>query len=206
MYLMNMNVTFETAYRRLTTLERSFVDDFVLQIEQQAERSGRPMMDVLQSITVDQYGPRERDMLSRQLVCVAVSDRVRDLMEAQNISARRIVKELSYLAFSSIDHFRRPDAMLADGGAFELDYATPEQRAAVREVETDEAPRTGIIKTKIKLHDKLGALRMLGQIRGLFNGDGDPINPERWAAEGGIPSDASEESAEDRYRRLVDGQ
>lgn len=195
-------ITFEPPYRQLEPAARVFVDDLVARIEKASEVTGRPMFELL-----GEYEPtaREFEHLQRALTRAAVFDRVRDLTEAQNVSARRIVKEVAAIAFSSIDHYRRPDAFL-EGGVFELEYATPEQRAAVKEVKVEESVRTGNVKMEIKLHDKLAALRMLGQIQGLFNGDGDPINPDKWAEAGGIPTNATSEEAADQYARFIDGE
>lgn len=201
-------ISYEPPYRQLDQAARQMVDDLIRKIERQSDITGAPLFDILAS-----YQPTEREItfLARGLVRAAIFDRVRDLTDAQNVTPRRIIKELEALAFSSIDHFRKPGASLdygtgvselliaADGGLFELEYATPEQRAAVKEVEIEENARTGKIKTKIKLHDKLAALRMLGQIRGLFNADGDPINPEKWVEGGGIPVDSSQETAAEIY-------
>ena len=207
-------ISFETAYRQLPAADRAFVDDFVSRIEAVSERSGQEMQAILIALDFDSLPVRDREHLSRALVRSAIAERVRDLTEAQNVSARRIMKEIAALAFSSIDHYRRPGASLQfgiaeyegfDGGLFELEYATPEQRAAVKEVEIEEQVRSGKIKTKIKLHDKLGALRMLGQIRGLFDQDGNAVNPELWAQEGGVPVAASLDDVQDLYAQVING-
>lgn len=197
------NMRFEPAYRQLSPAHRAFVDEFVSRVERVAESSGRDMQEVLGS-----YEPateRESTALASALVCTAISDRVRELIEAQNVSARRIIKEIAAIAFSSIDHFRLPANALDDGRMqFDLSRATPDQRAAVKEVEVTESPRAGTVNLKFKLHDKLGALRMMGQIKGLFNADGDAVDPAKWASDGAIPSDASPEAAADRYARLIE--
>lgn len=196
-------LAFEPIYRQLPPAERAFVDDFVTRIEKASELSGRGMWEVL-----GEYQPTDREAAVLRLgnVRAAISDRVRDLVEAQNISARRIVKEIAAIAFSSIDHFRMNAASLYDSD-FELENATPEQRAAVKEIQIEESARTGKIKTTIKLHDKLGALRMLGQIQGLFNSDGDPINPDKWAENGAVvPLDSTAQDVQMQYARLIDGE
>lgn len=193
---------FEPAYRQLAPADRAFVDEFVSRIERASELSARPMFDVL-----SEYRPvseREQGALSSVLVRSAISDRIRDLVEAENVSPRRIMKEIAAIAFSSLDHYRLPENALDDGRMqFDLGRATPEQRSAVREVDIEESVRGGTVKLKFKLHDKIAALRMMGQIRGLFNSDGDAINPEAWASAGGIPADASDEEAAERYSRLI---
>lgn len=207
-------IRYESSYRQLDNAARMMVDDLISRIEATSDRTGAPLFEVLGRYVPD---AREQEMLSRPIVKAAVFDRIRDLTEAQDISPRRIMKEIAALAFSSIDHFRKPGGLLSDGleldpnamfsdggGLFELEYATPEQRAAVKEVEIEEQVRTGKIKTKIKLHDKLGALRMLGQIRGLFDDDGNAINKEAWVAGGvGIAATASVQEASDAYARLI---
>lgn len=205
--------TFETAYRQLTGVDRVFVDSFVQVVERVSETTGRDLSSVLTEVDVASLPAREQEFLARPLIRVAISERIRDLTEQQNVSARRILKEIASIAFGNIDHFRRPNTHLHygleehegyDGGLFELDYATPEQRAAVKEVEVEESVRTGKIRTKIKLHDKLGALRALGQIKGLFDQDGNATNAELWASDGAIPIDATVQDSDDIWSRERD--
>lgn len=202
-------ISYEPPYRQLDPAARAMVDDLISRIEKASDLTGQALFDILAG-----YQPTERELafIARPIVKAAIYERVRDLTEAQNISARRIIKEIAAIAFGNIDHFRRPGGQLHDtlgpdphvmAGLFELEYATPEQRAAVKEVEIEEQARTGKIKTKIKLHDKLGALRMLGQIQGLFDGDGNATNPDAWAAGGGIVTSASEQDAAEAYARFI---
>lgn len=195
------NINFEPPYRQLDPAARAMVDDLISRIESVSDLTGQALFDVLGAYVPTE---RERAFMLRPIVTAAIYERVRDLTEAQNISARRILKEISAIAFGNIDHFRKPEAYLNDpGGVFELEYATPEQRAAVKEVEIEESARNGTVKTKIKLHDKLAALRMLGQIQGLFDKDGNATNPDKWASGGGIVASASEQDAAEAYARFI---
>lgn len=196
---------FETAYRQLTTVERAFVDDFVSRVEHVHETTGRDLLDVLQTIDVKTLPERDQAQLSRALVRVAIQDRVQDLKDAQNISPRRITKRLAAMAFSTIDDFRTPGASIMQDDAFDLDMATPEQRSAVKKVKFKHNIRTGQAEFEFELHDSLRAMTLLCQLAGYLNKDAEPINSEKYAAQGGIPSTASDQDAQDAYYRAMQG-
>lgn len=194
--------TFETAYRQLAQADRAFVDDFVARIEQVHETTGRELFDVLGSIDLATLGERDQGFLGKAIVRAAVSERVKDLKEAQNINPRRIVKRIASLAFTSLNDFYVPGASNIVE-AFDLESATPEQRAAIKEVEVEESARTGRIKIKFKLHDPTPHLRMLAQIGGLFDKDGEVTDRELWAAQGAIPTTATVEDLQDVYHKMI---
>lgn len=200
-----MNISFDPAYRQLAPHERAFVDELVLRVEKTSEQTGRDMRDVLADVQPSVMDNRAQAMLTRPLVTAAISDRVKELIEAQNISARRIVKEFAIIAFSAIDDFRVTDSL-----EFDLDQATPEQRRALSQIEHESTvnPRTGSTtnKLKLKMHDKIAALNALAKIRGLFNADGDPIDPEKWIAEGGVLINETAQEAASKYERFMNGE
>lgn len=205
-YVASMNeiarFTFETAYRQLAQADRAFVDDFVARIEQVYETTGRDLFEILGSIDYDTLSERDQGYLAKSIVRAAVSERVKDIKEAQNVNPRRIVKEFATLAFTTLNDFFDPEApTIAD--AFDLRGATPEQRAAIKEVEVEESARTGRIKVKFKLHDRMAPLRELAKIAGLYDQDGEVVNRELWAAEGAIPSTATVEDLADEYQKMI---
>lgn len=101
------------------------------------------------------------------------------------VTADRVIRELSRLAFSDPRSLYRPDGTLKPPCEWDDDTA-----AAVASVETDEERTTGltgqtstvVTTTKVKRHDKRGPLELLGKHLGLFKDkleltgkDGGPI-------------------------------
>lgn len=194
-------ISFEPAYRQLAPQEKAFVDEFVARIERAAELSGAPLADVLVSQDLSRLDDRSQAFLHRELVRAAISDRIRELTEAQNVSARRIMKSIAAVAFSSMENY----LTVNEWGQPEFDFSnlTPEQWEAIKSVETTESKREGTVKVKVQLHDKLAALRMNGQIMGLFDENGDAANPEKWAEQGAIAETATIEDAASEYERFI---
>ena len=204
--------TFETAYRQLSSVDRAFVDSFVARVELTSDTTRQDLDTVLAGIDVESLPAREQEHLTRAVVRAAISERVRDLKEAQNISPRRIAKRFAAMAFSSIDDFRRPAASLSyglaehegfDGGLFELEYATPEQRWAVESIEVEEMVRSGKIRTKIKLRDPTPYLMKLAEVAGMFDREGNVTNPEFWAIDGTVSVDKPLDELADDYARVA---
>lgn len=194
--------TFESAYRQLAQADRAFVDDFVMRIEQVHETTGRELFEILGSIDFATLGERDQGYLAKSIVRAAVSERVKDIKEAQNVNPRRIVKEFATLAFTTLNDFFDPEALtIAD--AFDLRTATPEQRAAIKEIEVEESARTGRVKVKFKLHDRMGPLRELAKIAGMYDKDGEVVNRELWAAQGALPTTATVQDLQDEYQRMI---
>jgi hypothetical protein len=106
------------------------------------------------------------------------------------VSLESVLAETATVAFSNIDDYIE---RLDDGGAtVNLRKATREQMAAVAEITIDEIVSGGkddqerVKRTRIKLHPKLTALRMLGQHFNAWTpprpGDGDPLGTLRGEA------------------------
>lgn len=194
------NFSFEPAYRQLDQAARAFVDDFVTRVEAVSERENRELFDVLGDWPSDMLSARDIDQLGRVLVKTAVFERIRDLTEQQNVSPRKVLKEIAAIAFGNIDHFRKTGS----DEEFSLEYATPEQRKAVKEVEIVENTRSGQVRSKYKLHDKMGALRLLAQINGLLDENGNPI-ASAWKDVGPITASDTTQSASEKYGKVISG-
>lgn len=198
--------SFESAYRQLAAHDRAFVDDFVARVERIHDATGRDMSDVLQGIDVAGLPPRDQEHLSRSLVRVAIQDRVQEIKDDENVSLRRITKRLAAMAFSSIDDFRVPGATGFDAGSFDLDVATPEQRSAIKKIKIKESVRGGTSDLEFELHDSMRAITLLCQLRGYLDGEGEANDPRSAAIQGGIPSTATHDEAQDSYAALRDAQ
>lgn len=194
--------TFDSAYRQLAQIDRAFVDDFVARIEDVHDKTGRDLFEILGTVDFRALPERDQSHLAKSIVRAAIAERIKDLKEAQNVNPRRITKRIASLAFTSLNDFYVPGAY-SIAEAFDLDSATPEQRAAIKEVEVIEEVRTGRVKVKFKLHDPTPHLRMLAQLAGLFDAEGNVTNHADWAASGGIPTTATLDDLTDAYQRMI---
>lgn len=188
-------ITFESAYRQLPQSDRAFVDSFVARIELTADTTGQSLQDCLAGIDTGNLPARDLEHLSSALVRSAISERIKDLTEAQNISPRRLIKRAAALAFASLDDFYDPDA-----DRFKFQIGTPEQRATVKKYKITESVRNGTVTTEIELKDDVKMLIALMTKQGLLDRDGEPINPEIWRDAGAIKDDTTLEELADQYR------
>lgn len=95
------------------------------------------------------------------------------MAEKHNVTQDSIMRELAKMAFSSLGDLIEVDS--EGNGWINLERLSDEQRAAVSEFTVDEYKEgrgedsRAVKKTKIKFHDKLGALNSLARILGIFN-------------------------------------
>lgn len=157
---------FETAYKQLQPGERAFVDDFISSMETVAIRSG-DRLDAINPATVADNSERTTDFLARALVRAAISERVRDITDQMELSAHRVIKELSSIAFASIGDYMTVDEFTGQPH-FNLASCTPEQLAAIASIEIEESPKGGR-KFKFKMHDKLAGLDKFMRYMGLLS-------------------------------------
>ncbi len=187
-------ITFISAYRQLSPVEKRFVDDYVEKMEQAAARAQeRLSLQLHRPVQVDQAG-----MLQRPMVKAAISERVTELIERNELTPERVIKELTSIAFAnhndylSISYDGRP--------SYDLSKCTPEQLAAVKKI-TYEQTSTGSERLVFETHDKLAALDRLAKYMGLLELD----NPH-WRSSQARPiieQGASTEQAADKYQRFI---
>ena len=90
----------------------------------------------------------------------------RMILEAKyDLRTERIYAEYAAIAFSD-----PADYLDSDGAVLPVEQIRPRARASIKEMETTRYPN-GRITTKLKLHDKGGALDALARIKGLFEKD-----------------------------------
>lgn len=205
-----MNVTFEPAYRQLRQTEKVFVDGYVNDLEDVAVSKNVPLTDAL-AMPVNVVDERSRDMLERPLVRAAIAERVRELNEALEITAYRVLKELKAISFGNMGDYGE----IGEDGWFTPDLAkcTPEQLSAIQSIETEETfrPNGGSTrKLKFKLYDKLTGLDKYMRYMGLLDSDNPHyIEQQRRLSKtgdiGGLPDGISDEQAADRYARHING-
>ena len=151
-------MTKESAVDRLTPRERRFAEEYVIDFNgrQAAIRAGYPKASASSVASKNTSRP---DMQAA----------IRELLEEPR--NQQALAHLEAVAFSNIKDYLQ---IAANTDKF-IDPARlpPEKAAALRKFEvkesTDKMGRP-VIDFRIELHDKLGALRKLGKILGLFPG------------------------------------
>lgn len=128
------------------------------------------------------YSPRTASRTGSDLMLdPRVQAEIKRLMDARSkrteISADRVVQELAKVGFASmrqfirVDHEGQPVIDLSDTPDDDLDALSEVSTETVLESRgggKNPPPPDVIRKTKIKLHDKLGALKALGDHLGVF--------------------------------------
>ncbi len=132
------------------------------------------------------YAPKNSDVQAAQLlrdpeVQVRLKELMDDRSQKTGVTAARVVEELAKIGFASMRHFMSID----EDGQPRIDLGhTPEDHLdALAEVQTETVLEGGsddpqhVRKTRIKLHDKLSALKLLAEHTGALK------TPERQAAD-----------------------
>lgn len=123
------------------------------------------------------YHPDQADhfgalLLNRQEVKRLVRRLMAEKASRLEIKADRVVEELARLGFSNVLDYMQPDEF----GSMRLDFSkvTRDQAAAIAEIREDNTGGTGdgqrkqIVRTTLKLADKLRALELIGKYLGLY--------------------------------------
>lgn len=206
-------MNFTSAYRQLEPVEKQFADGFVAALETRAVRAARRIIELLDEPMQRPADDREAMMLERPLVRAAIAERVKDIQDAADLSAYRVLKELSSVAFSNLADYMAVDSTDHDGRIynlinFDLARCTREQMAAIQSVDI-EFDASGMIakKIKFKLHDKVAGLDRFMRYMGLL----DPENPH-YRAETirkkeplGLPAHTTQSQAADAYAQFIEG-
>jgi phage terminase small subunit len=112
-------------------------------------------------------------LLSKPMMQQIIEEKQRKLQAKYDITVENVLKELSSVGFSKMNEFVQfgPDGVVLRDSR----DLTQAQLAAIAEVSETTTKDGGSIK--FKLHDKLEALKKLGEHLGLFNELGDKNNP-----------------------------
>lgn len=130
-------------------------------------------------------GSQAFDLLQKPEIQAFISELMKEREKRTGITSDRVVQELAKIGFASMRHFIRIDG---DGQPqIDLSFTDDDNLDALAEVQTETLTETRgrgeskevdvIRKTKIKLHDKLGALKELAEHTGVFaKRDADQVN------------------------------
>ena len=196
-------ITLISAYRQLSPAEKTFVDNYVKSLEADAERTGQRISNALYVAVGPDVLSKSRGMFDKPMVRAAIAERVNEVALASELSVRKVIKELTSVAFSSLGDFMKFDEFGVP--SYDFSKATPDQLAALKNWEHEENIRIGR-KIKFATHDKLKAIEMLARFMGLLEQD----NPH-WRADNKRPDvpeitqDATVGEAADLYSRMING-
>ena len=205
-------INFASSYELLQPSERSFVDDFLRALENEAEKRFERLTTTLERVTrsIDPATLDERtnDYFSRPMIRAAICERVENMARERDLTPQRIVQEHAVLALANMDDFIK---RYEDGRGAEVDLSgvTRAQMSAVQSIETEETygPRGTTRKIKLKLYNKQVSLDALAKFTGL-----DKADNVEYAAYKTLPKDmvklpasASVEQLADDYARLIGG-
>lgn len=119
-------------------------------------------------------------LLKDPMILAKIEELQKERREKFHLSADRVIEELCRIAFSNMDDFILIDA---DGTPIiDLSNTGRDEMAAISEITQDfytesrgknSVPGDQVKKTKIKYHDKLRALELLGRNLKLFDGVDD---------------------------------
>lgn len=210
-YTERMNaLTFASAYSQLRPTQKLYVDAYVADVEREAERRNERISNALHRVIPPEVVAASGGMLDISVVRIAIAERINDLAVASEITVSRWIKEVASIAFSSVENYQQVDEF--GQATIDLTRATPEALAAVKSVETEEAgspfERARKRKTKLILHDKMAALKMLGDYMGVMQPDNPHFraSQQRPASEPvALPPGATVADASDLYARTLDG-
>lgn len=203
-------LSFASAYKQLRPAQKAYVDAYVAETEREAvRRNERISLALFRAIPADVV-EASRGLLDMPLVRAAIVERINELAIASELTVQRVIKEIANMAFSTVESFM---TVGEDGQAYiDLNRATPEAMSAVKSIEVEETgsllERSHKRKTKVVLHDKIAAIKMLVDYMGI----NQPDNPF-WRADqarpahdrAALPDGTTADSAADIYGQLING-
>jgi phage terminase small subunit len=158
--------------RPLTTKQRRFVDEYLLDMNASAaaRRAG--------------YGDRSADrhgsfLTRRPNVAAAIEARLAERRARLQVNAERVIAELARIAFVDIGRimdWTKKDSALKPSGEI-----SPDDRAAIQEIAV--VKRNGGLATRVILYDKERALEVLCRYIGLFRPGAFKVEPPKYSEE-----------------------
>lgn len=168
---MTENILPTSAYDLLESSERESVDNYVSYVvEVQAQKRQR-IIHALHNPIPYEYLKRSKGALYKPLVRAAVSEKIIEKANEQDISPDRVIQEHASIAFSDISDYIEPVGF-GDFKVKDLEKVEPTKRAAIKSIECK--PGAFGLHTKVVLHDKHPSLKAMGEMMGLVAPDGTP--------------------------------
>lgn len=177
MPITDTDVLLTSAYKQLRPIERLFVDAYLADLENDATAAGRRVVDYLHMTGKNPRlaGYYADKLMKQPLVRAAISERIEDMTRAMELSAYKVLREVSHVAMSTMANYFTFDGY--GDPVLQLHNCTPEQLAAIGSIEIEENTLTGKKKVKFKLHDKMKGLDMLMRHMGLYADDNAQLRP-----------------------------
>ena len=129
----------------------------------------------------------------------AIQRRVQELKEERSnrleVSTDRVILELAKLGFSDIRHYYNENGTIKKFEELDWDHtaAIKQIKTEVQEIQTPDGGHAyNILKTELQLHDKRGALELIGKHVGAFEAD----NKQKLQQLTGITFDVKHSSVE----------
>lgn len=148
-------------------------------------------------------------LLKNPKVIKLLQDKQAALAAKHDVTLDKIIAELAKIGFANIEDYTR---LVGENRVIDLSNTSRDQLAAVAEITIDEYVEghgdnaRDVKRTKIKMHDKKGALVDLGRHLGLFDGHEPPAPGAVYNIDArSITVNATPEEASRTYQRLVSG-
>lgn len=160
-----------TAYDQLRPTERAFVDEYVLVLDPKlaAKRLSVPQIGAGRQTSL------ARTYLTNPLVQAAIAEAMQARRERYAPTIERITQELSKIAFASLSDYMK---IGVDGEPYyDFSGVSAEAMAAIAEITVEDFTQgrgedaRDVRRVKVKPHDKLRALEMLGKMLGAMPSD-----------------------------------
>lgn len=190
-----------SAYDLLTDVERKAVEDYLnFALAEQKKRNQR--VDLIKNLPIpSEYVKRSRGALLKPIVRAALSERIDEVSANEDISPDRVVRELAKIAFSDVTDYIYSGSY-GDVNLRPLREIPSGKSGAIKSVET----KVGVngVNSKIIMHDKLPALKMLSELMGMTAPDTPPVLAEYVKQEIRKTANEQIEAADAEYTVLLE--
>lgn len=197
---------FRSAYKQVTSAERSFVDGIVARIVEEAQRAGRPLTLLVDApIPPALMAQDTRGWLQRPLVVAAITERIREVQHYKDVSIDTLIRQLFAIATFSLEEITRFDEL--GDPYFDLENATADQWAALESIDvekSDALSRTTKTKIKIKRESKTAAIKQLTELLGGPEAVNSYIKQQRAAHTPVLTDQSTLTDAADEYQKMIE--
>ena len=189
-----------TAYTLLEPHERHIVDEYVQYAVSEQNRKRERIIHSLSLPIPTEYIRRSKSALYKPLLRAAVSERLKEEADDQDISPSKVIAEHAAIAFSNISDYIESTGF-GDFKVKSLENMPAGKMGAVKSIETK--PGMYGLATKVVLHDKLSSLKAMGEMMGLIA----PDKPRPLLEYVKPPESKSdkEDVPEEEYMQLLEG-